>query len=140
MTDNLDTLTLTIPRNEWMSSNGRQPHWAEVNERRRALHARTIVEARRQHIAPRTSPTVVWILVGYPTRAAADPANAYPTVKPVIDGLVHAGIFTDDNSDLVTVGFDRDPARAPKGTHTLTLVFHDRDTFYQRLEMEVTRD
>ena len=35
------------------------------------------------------------------TKVRRDPHNWYPTVKAVIDGLVDAGLWPDDNSDYV---------------------------------------
>lgn len=32
-----------------------------------------------------------------------DPSNWMPTVKPIVDGLVDAGVWPDDNADWVTV-------------------------------------
>lgn len=50
-----------------------------------------------------------------------DPANASPTVKAIIDGLTDAGLWEDDNADVVTeVSFRAgDWAQPP---YTLTLV------------------
>ena len=37
-------------------------------------------------------------LIRYPTRAAADPDNLAPTLKPIIDGCTRAGLWPDDSS------------------------------------------
>lgn len=44
--------------------------------------------------------TVVLPVKGHYRR---DPANYYPTVKAVVDGLVLAGVWPDDTPDFVTV-------------------------------------
>lgn len=118
-----DTLTLTIPANEWMTSNGNRLHWAQVAERRRSLRRRAEIEARAQKVRKQAGKVLAWIKVGYPTRAAADPQNAAATLKPIFDGLVTAGVLEDDSSDFLVPAYDRDPKLAPKGTHTVTIVF-----------------
>lgn len=40
----------------------------------------------------------VTYLIRYPTRAAADPDNLAPTIKPIIDGCTLAGLWPDDSS------------------------------------------
>lgn len=36
-----------------------------------------------------------------PTKRRLDPPNFYPTVKALVDGLTDAGIWTDDNSEVI---------------------------------------
>lgn len=118
-----DTITLTIPASEWMTSNGNTRHWAQTAERRRLLRHRAETEARAQKVRKQAGKVLAWIKVGYPTAAAADPQNAAATLKPIFDGLVTAGVLQDDSSDYVVPAYDRDPRKSPKGTHTVTIVF-----------------
>ena len=118
-----DTITLTIPANEWMTSNGDRLHWTQVDTRRKLLRHRAATEARAQGLRRQTGKVLAWIKIGYPTKAKADPQNAADTLKPIFDGLVTAGILEDDSSDFLVPAYDRDPKKAPKGTHTVTIVF-----------------
>ena len=119
-----DTITLTIPAGEWLSSNQRL-HWAQKARRTRSIRTRAfmlgLAALRAGDVTARTGKTHVHVLVAYPTARKADPPNAYPTVKAIIDGLVDARIFPDDNSDHVSLGFDRDPKKSALGTYRLTL-------------------
>lgn len=36
-----------------------------------------------------------------PTKRRLDPPNFYPTIKALVDGLTDAGIWTDDNSEVI---------------------------------------
>lgn len=45
----------------------------------------------------------VMVTVFPPTRRKMDPANLYPTVKPLIDGLTDSGWWADDNFDHLRV-------------------------------------
>ena len=123
-----DTITLTIPASEWLSSNGRY-HWAQKARRTRSIRTRAfmlgLAALRAGNVTANTGKTHVHVLVGYPTARKADPPNSYPSVKAAIDGLVDAGIFPDDNSEHVSLGFDRDPEKSALGTYRLTLEMKD---------------
>lgn len=68
-------------------------------------------------------------VIGYPTSTRADPANAAPTVKAIIDGLVDARVWDDDDHrHIPSVAFTRDAQKAPKGTHTVTLIIQEQET------------
>lgn len=46
-------------------------------------------------------PCHLTVTVYKPTRRRLDTPNLYPTVKPLVDGLTDAGIWTDDNSEVI---------------------------------------
>ena len=118
-------LLLTIPDLWWLSSNQRMHRMAAAG-RTRAIREYAALQTAAANLT--VPPQVhIGIFVGYPTRAKADPPNAWPTAKAAIDGVVDAGALTDDNSEVVFAhSFARDPKRAEKGTHTLRLVFTDQ--------------
>jgi len=59
---------------------------------------------RRQLRLQRADIALVW----YPTIARRrDAPNLYPLLKPLVDGLVTAGLLPDDNDDVVTVAAPR---------------------------------
>ena len=91
------TLIVDIPSAWWMTSNGRY-HWRARAERTRHLRTIALLEARRQHLEPVTGVVSVVATVHYRTAVRADPANAQPTLKALVDGCTDAGIWADDDS------------------------------------------
>lgn len=119
-------ITLTVPRSEWLTANGRY-HWANRARATRALRWRAHTTARSQGMRP-MGPSRVTVAVAYPTAARADPDNAAPTVKAIIDGLVDAGVWPDDNSRWRThTDYTRAPRKAPRGTHTITIRIEEEE-------------
>lgn len=122
-------LTLTLHPALWLTANQRL-HWSTRMRRTRMLRAYAASEARIHGLAGRRlGPCVVTILIGYPTATRADPANAAPAVKAIIDGLVDARVWDDDDHlHIPSVAFTRDPQKAPKGTHAVTLIIQEQET------------
>lgn len=115
----MSTLELEIPRDWWMTSNQRL-HWAAKAKRTRwirqaaALAARGTRHHRQAHVTA---------YVAYPRNNRADPANAYPTIKAAIDGLVDAGVLGDDDSThLPALTIRRDPPTGRTGLYRIRLV------------------
>lgn len=121
----LARLTVEVPENEWLSANDRR-HWADKAARTAALRGRARLLARAAKLDPYTGPVLIWALVKYPTARRADPPNTYPTVKALIDGLVDAGIFPDDDSDHVNLGFGRAAGKSRRGTYEIELILTDQ--------------
>lgn len=122
-------LTLTLHPALWLTANQRL-HWSTRMRRTRMLRALAASEARITGLAGhRLGPSVVTAMIGYPTTGRADPTNAEPTVKAVIDGLVDARVWDDDDDrHIPRVAFIRDPQKAPKGAHTVTLIIQEQET------------
>ena len=123
-----NSILFTIPDNEWLTANGRY-HWAVRQERTKALRERAKVQSlnamRRGQLAPVFGRVHVIAGIQYRT-SRVDPANAYPTIKALIDGMTDAGIWPDDDSKhLIGPDFRRKPGRAPKGVHRITLILND---------------
>ena len=118
------TLHLLIRNEWWLSANGRY-HWAVKAKYTMALRRLAAAQARRQGLTPMSGPVLVTAEIGYRS-GRADPANTYPTIKPLIDGLVDAGILADDDSAHV-VGPDmrRAAETPPQGFHTVTLTLEE---------------
>lgn len=119
-------LAFPVPQGMWMSSNGRL-HWGERARRSRMLRdmARLIGQSRRRRDGlgmPVFGRCAVTVTVTYPRNGRADPANASPTVKALLDGLTDAGFWPDDDSEHVTaVTYRRGTGRGEPGTHMVTL-------------------
>lgn len=54
-----------------------------------------------------------------PISSRSDAGNFYPTVKPIIDGLIDAGLLPDDNDDHLAGPFLH---KGEKGPYAVTLV------------------
>ena len=116
------TLTFKIPHDKWLSSNQRL-HWAPKKDRTKWLRNTAANRAWLSHHIDSYSTTVrITAHIGYASNAKADPNNAAPTTKALIDGLVEAGMFIDDSHEWV-LGPDhrRDTEKAPRGFHTVRL-------------------
>ena len=120
-----DRIVFDVPDSQWLTSNQRL-HWAEKARRTRFLRTLARLEARRQHINTTTGAVHVLAEIQYPGTGRADPANVYPTIKALIDGMTDAGVFVDDSSQYV-VGPDmrRVAGRPPKGTHTVAIMIEE---------------
>ena len=113
-------LTLDIPDPEWMSSNDRS-HWRAKARKTAALRHRAGWAAKQ--LAPTTGPVLVVAHIGYPRAGKADPGNAAPTVKAILDGLTDAGVWPDDDSThVIGPDYRRDPETHLRGVHRVRLV------------------
>lgn len=103
-------LSIDVPPAEWMSANDRL-HWAEKARRTKALRQRAYYRGRDVNIAfikrvgkrPRLPlyqcPVRVTVTIHASRRGRMDPANSYPTIKALIDGLTDAGLWADDDAE-----------------------------------------
>lgn len=126
-------LAVDVPGRDWLTANGRD-HWAKRASRTRRLRHRAFLLARSAlaegSLAPTSGRVHVDALIVQRTRRRMDPANAYPTVKPLIDGLTDAGVWEDDDADHVDGPDMRlggvDPS-LPAGAHRIILVISTND-------------
>lgn len=123
------TLTIQVHQNLWLTANQRL-HWSTRMRRTQMLRAYAASEARIHGLAGRRlGPCAVTTVISYPTTGRADPTNAAPTVKAIIDGLVDARVWEDDDhTHLPLVTFARNSDKTPKGTHTVTLIIREQET------------
>ena len=82
--------------------NGRE-HWSVKARLTKAWRTAAYYEAVAAGVK-RLGPSVVTVTLPVQTAHKRDPHNFVPTVKAIVDGLVDAGVWPDDNSDWVTVG------------------------------------
>lgn len=112
-----------IPKDLWLTSNGRYHHMAKAGKVRE-LRQLGNIQARAQRLQVSSQPMRAAIYVGYATQRRADPPNAYPTVKPLVDGLVDAGVFRDDDDKHIPeMAFLRAPEKVKAGLHGVRMVF-----------------
>lgn len=77
-------------------------HWAAKAERVAAWRHATNIQARAQLLEPRgLGPSLVQVSLRFPHARRRDPHNYVATVKPIIDGLVDAGVWPDDTPEHV---------------------------------------
>ena len=115
------TLTFTIHKDTWLSANQRI-HWAHRARSTRILREIGRVGALTAH-TPAQDVTHVAAFIGYLTNTKADPANAAPTVKALIDGMVDAGVWDDDDSThVIGPTYLRGPKSPTRDHYTVRLV------------------
>jgi len=123
------SVEFAIPANLWLSANDRR-HWADIAKRTRELRLTGHYggEFRGLDASLPLGTTHVAAFIGYPRNGRADPANAAPTVKALIDGMVDAGVWPDDDSTYV-IGptYLRDKASGQAGVHTVRLVLTEQE-------------
>ncbi len=89
---------IEVPKSLWISANDRM-HWAQKSKRTKALRQQA-KEFALEHGIRDLGTTHVAAFIGYPRGGKADPANAAPTVKALIDGFVDAGAWPDERQHL----------------------------------------
>lgn len=120
-------LTITVPKDLWLSSNQRRDRRADI-PRVRDLRTLGFATA-RMHRLPRFEQVHVCAFIQYPTARQADPPNAWPTLKAILDGMTDAGVWDDDSSEhVVATEFRREVGKSDKGTYRVRLVLTGQDT------------
>jgi len=99
-------LDLGVPPTDPLSLNEeRSMNWAKRRRRTHPWRDTTWALAMQAKLAARVAGRACTITVVLPfeENRRRDPANFYPTVKAVVDGLVLAHVFDDDTPEYVTV-------------------------------------
>lgn len=106
----------------WMTSNHRLHHMERAN---RAKRLRILARARGLQLRVKLQePVHIKATVHTPTDTRFDPPNAWPTIKPIIDGLVDAGVLEDDSSTQVPeITFARGAKTGRAGVYIVELEF-----------------
>ena len=124
-----NSILFTIPDNEWLSANDRYGHWGMKSRKTAALRERAKYQSLNALRKGTLKPAYgrVRVTAGIQYRAGrADPANAYPTIKALIDGMTDAGVWEDDSAKyLVGPDMRRVAGRPPKGTHTIAIMIEE---------------
>jgi crossover junction endodeoxyribonuclease RusA len=95
------TITFPRPTKALLSMNDRK-HW---RPRAIAVHTwRAYASAHGQALRSKGyPPSMVCVTLDVPDKRRRDPANFFPCVKAIVDGLVDAGLWPDDTPEWVTV-------------------------------------
>lgn len=96
-------VAIDVPKGLLLKSNGSQGTVRANASRARELKTLGFVKGRNLRLARAClDPIDLMTVVRYPRRTAkADAPNLYPTVKHLEDGLVQAGVLTDDSYQYV---------------------------------------
>jgi hypothetical protein len=98
------TLTLTLPPEVWMTSNRPVRSHAHRARMVREIHARTALAAGEAGLHRLDGPVHVMWSIRYPKGTGwlhGDAANAHPTAKAILDGLVLVGVLPGDGPRFV---------------------------------------
>ena len=101
-------IEFTVHKKNWLTLN-KSLHWAERARRTKVLRRLGAWQARALQL-PKMERARIIAWIQYPTARRADPHNASPTIKALIDGLIDYGVLPDDNSEHLE---GPDPRRAP---------------------------
>ena len=77
----------------------RSYHWRAKGRLTKDIRTATALLARRLPPLGKCRVSLVWVVTDRRRRDGGE--NVTPTMKPMIDGLVDAGVVTDDTGDLV---------------------------------------
>ena len=72
-------------------------HWSKAASKRRTIRQLAEQTARFSR-APRLERARLVVEIAFPDRRRRDPHNWMATVKPIVDGLVDAGVLPDDDA------------------------------------------
>ena len=97
----VQTVAVPVGALDWISSNDRRV-WQDKARRTARLVkvGATIATAQRLKV---DTPARLTVTVHMPSNRRFDPPNAWPTVKPFVDGFVWAGALVDDSHKEIPV-------------------------------------
>ena len=96
------TLSNTKRKKEMLNANDR-PHWAQKAKITAYLRqiGRLNVLKGKYTTYTKKRPCGLMVTIYAPTKRRMDPPNFYPTVKALVDGMTDAGLWTDDNHEVI---------------------------------------
>jgi len=92
------TYTIELPAGLELLTLNQRMHWRPRNDITQALRQATFIVARNAKI-PQLQRAHVICRIHFSVRRRRDIHNWMPTAKACVDGLVDAGVLTDDNDD-----------------------------------------
>lgn len=93
----VQVLAVPVPKNEWLTANGRYGHPAARAARVKRVRQRAAALARSTRLQPCTGLVRITATVHGRVNRWSDPNNAADTTKPIVDGLRDAGVLVDDD-------------------------------------------
>lgn len=106
----MEVIVLPFTRPPMTANGQRRAHWSQVRAAKRQVQDAVVWLARQQCIG-RLGPSTVEVKWWAKDRRRRDADSLGPALKAVLDGLVEAGVFADDDSRTVvktsmSIGFD----------------------------------
>lgn len=102
MTPPADAITITFRQPAPLLNMNSREHWAPKGRKVAAWRSTSRDYAAIALRCRKLGPSFVMLTIDVPDKRRRDPANLYATVKPVVDGLVDAGLWPDDTPEYVT--------------------------------------
>lgn len=95
-------LSNTKHKKEMLNANDR-PHWTQKAKITAYLRCMAFLKGSEGKYTSYTKkrPCGLVVTIYAPTKRRMDPPNFYPTVKALVDGMTDAGIWTDDNHEVI---------------------------------------
>ncbi len=120
-------LTIDITPANWITENGAHGSYWTLNRKRRALKEIGYLRCLNAARGVRFKRAHVTAFVQYPSNNRADPTNAAPSAKPIIDGFTSAGLWVDDDSKhVIGPDFRREEGQTGvKGLHRIRFVIEE---------------
>lgn len=118
----VQTVDVLVGVVDWISSNDRRV-WQDKARRTARLVKVGATIATVQRLKVET-PARLTVTVHMPSNRRFDPPNAWPTIKPLIDGFVKAGALTDDShKEIPETVFKKGEKTSIAGTYRLVFDF-----------------
>ena len=95
-------LSNTKHKKEMLNANDR-PHWTQKAKITAYLRCMAFLKVSEGKYTTYTKkrPCGLVVTIYAPAKRRMDPPNFYPTVKALVDGMTDAGIWTDDNHEVI---------------------------------------
>lgn len=116
------TITFNIHKDDWLSANHRM-HWAVKARKTRNLRGLAWGMCVKEGLDKALlGPTSLDIQVHRPRGGRADADNAAPTVKALIDGMVDACVWDDDDDEhIIAKQYRPGPPTGRPGQYAITI-------------------
>lgn len=122
-------LSNTKKLKQMLNANDR-PHWTQKAKITAFLRATAAKKGQEYNCTPysKKRPCGLVVTIYAPTKRRLDPPNFYPTIKALVDGLTDAGIWTDDNSEVIKyMTFKRGELSGIAGKYIIELEIKEYD-------------
>jgi hypothetical protein len=127
----MTTLTFTIPKALWLTSNRQTTNRGYRQRIVADLQWLAITAAQHARVKPITGPVALDWTIRYPKGVRTDKGdatNSHPTTKALLDGLVSVNLLADDGPQhVVAETFRRGSNLDRAGDHEVTLVLTSQE-------------
>jgi len=100
VTATLVQFTIRVPR-PWVLTSNQRLHWAPRSQRTKYIRSLARFETRSRFRGMHLPAASCEVWVTWPDKRRRDTPNTYPTIKACIDGIVDAGLLSDDADEYL---------------------------------------